>query len=951
MKKLNIKIIVALVILAFSSIVAMADTISSATDAGTLLGTEKYPVAKLGVTAPRSTTTAKISDYVLSVWNNTFHTFNTASTDCSADVSTALQAHLANNNGIARLPAGCYRLDTGITLPAGVTNFDIQPLGNGEVTIYHKDATTPAFSADYSGTASSARTISGITQVLTNVSTVGDYVDRIQLASAKPSLAVRGNYCFVYSDDSGIGQGTAPIIAISKANPAVITLPGTVSTSDFANGQTIRVEFAKGMTQINNPSATYTLANRATTATTTTFELSGLDSTGFSTYTGGGYIAGVTTGFKHGFQGEGFTVLNTDADATTDTIDVYGRLKNSSFYLTNPALRCLDPTLKVNISGLKITTLGDASGAGTVRAPAIKLTGVVNPKVSNNIFEYPWAQSVWIQASAGGEFNNLESRYGVNNPSKNQYTYGLNFYGMNYAHVVRGLRQEQGRHAITTDSSSNANLTTSWINRGGPNDITVYDTACKTSDGTCIDEHYEGFNITFKGVECTRPQRGSSAVSGTIQGACIQSRSLNPVYENVTVNGGSRGISISQTDHGFPNNITLNGFNVRDLSSPYSATNKGQWTDYAVEFDDQTTSNATTKLFVKNAILNNVGVGFYANKKADISVDGLYAWNVDEIGRLEGGAKIDLSGQQTWDYRAQAFDGTTQLFLNRFGTSSSDVNLGFYMRGDANYGGSTARVFTKPTIYMAANNFGLVDIFEEHSTTGTPKNYYWAGSTLINPSSVTAPFVIEPGATTIALDTTVSDSVAGINSTGNITASSGTISGPTITGTTTTRGGQFCDENGANCFEASAVAGLTAAANVKITFNGRADSSTTLTAMALADQFFPQNSKRAVLKEDLTGMLQCRLVANIAAASASPNSPKITAMYKTTFNYAADAITTFSDLGTSEIGVSLSTSGVVASSWVDVAAGAKSDVFISLKQVGGDATAAPGLGLVELQCK
>ena len=73
---------------------------------------------------------------------------------------------------------------------------------------------------------------------------------------------------------------SATATAITKANPAVVT----VASHPFVNGDIVIVATAGGMTQIN--ALTATIAN----ATATTFQLSGINSSGFSTYTGGGNI-------------------------------------------------------------------------------------------------------------------------------------------------------------------------------------------------------------------------------------------------------------------------------------------------------------------------------------------------------------------------------------------------------------------------------------------------------------------------------------------------------------------------------------------------------------------------------------------------------------------------------------------------------------------------------------
>lgn len=75
-------------------------------------------------------------------------------------------------------------------------------------------------------------------------------------------------------------SNNAVVTGISKANPAVVS----VVSNPFSNGDTVVISYVNGMSEINNVTAT--VAN----ATPTSFELSGVDSTGYTTYTGGGNV-------------------------------------------------------------------------------------------------------------------------------------------------------------------------------------------------------------------------------------------------------------------------------------------------------------------------------------------------------------------------------------------------------------------------------------------------------------------------------------------------------------------------------------------------------------------------------------------------------------------------------------------------------------------------------------
>lgn len=78
------------------------------------------------------------------------------------------------------------------------------------------------------------------------------------------------------------------ITGITKANPAVVTYSGS---DTYANGDSVDIADVVGMTQVNN--RRFTVANVDTGANT--FELSGVNSTAYSTYTSGGTVSEVYT--------------------------------------------------------------------------------------------------------------------------------------------------------------------------------------------------------------------------------------------------------------------------------------------------------------------------------------------------------------------------------------------------------------------------------------------------------------------------------------------------------------------------------------------------------------------------------------------------------------------------------------------------------------------------------
>jgi len=98
--------------------------------------------------------------------------------------------------------------------------------------------------------------------------------------------------------DNHVSDLTAVITNITKANPAVVT----ASSHGFSNGDRIIIRNVSGMTEVNN--LVFTVAG----ATTNTFQLSGINSTSYTTYTSGGN-AGLSAGVKTWSEGA-FSLIN-----------------------------------------------------------------------------------------------------------------------------------------------------------------------------------------------------------------------------------------------------------------------------------------------------------------------------------------------------------------------------------------------------------------------------------------------------------------------------------------------------------------------------------------------------------------------------------------------------------------------------------------------------------------
>lgn len=115
-----------------------------------------------------------------------------------------------------------------------------------------------------------------------------------------------------------------------------------------------------------------------------------------------------------------------------------------------------------------------------------------------------------------------------------------------------------------------------------------------------------------------------------------------------------------------------------------------------------------------------------------------------------------------------------------------------------------------------------------------------------------------------------------------------------------------------------------------------------LTNQANATQFLA-NSNSNITKLDLTRFSQVKLTVMVSVGSASANSPAVSLRYSTTYTTTASS---YLAIGTSAVSASLATSTLVDTGWIDLAAGAKAEVFVAIIQTGGDGAADPRVGMI-----
>jgi hypothetical protein len=130
-----------------------------------------------------------------------------------------------------------------------------------------------------------------------------------------------------YSEFAQMNHYETSISGITKADPGVVTV---ADVSNIANGATVLLYNVAGMTEVNGN--TYTVANR--NAGANTFELSGTDTSGFTTYTSGGKVAL--------FETNAITGIHEHITSTgTRDLLVFDTLRVAKYNTTNEVLEDL----------------------------------------------------------------------------------------------------------------------------------------------------------------------------------------------------------------------------------------------------------------------------------------------------------------------------------------------------------------------------------------------------------------------------------------------------------------------------------------------------------------------------------------------------------------------------------------------------------------------------------
>lgn len=122
------------------------------------------------------------------------------------------------------------------------------------------------------------------------------------------------------------------------------------------------------------------------------------------------------------------------------------------------------------------------------------------------------------------------------------------------------------------------------------------------------------------------------------------------------------------------------------------------------------------------------------------------------------------------------------------------------------------------------------------------------------------------------------------------------------------------------------------------------------TNMPTALSFFLSSATvgKSIQRVDLTGYTQVRLRVN-KQGTAGAAASKLILRYYTAWS---EAVANYLDIGTSEVSVAVNvTNSYLDTGWVNLAAGAKADVFLALLGSGGDIALDPAFGAVVAEFK
>lgn len=327
---------------------------------------------------------------------------------------------------------------------------------------------------------------------------------------------------------------------------------------------------------------------------------------------------------------------------------------------------------------------------------------------------------------------------------------------------------------------------------------------------------------------------------------------------------------------------------------------------------------ATTSLQLKNTISDETGSGSLVFATSPTLVTPILG--TPTSGTLTNCTGLPAAGVTGTALVSAAIGTTVQAYDADLAaiaglTSAADKGIQFTGAGTAGTFDLTAAA---KTVLDDATVSAMVDTLGGASSTGTGGLVRATTPTLVTP-------------------------ILGTPTSGTLTNCSG-LPASGVTGTALVRGNNLSDVASAATSRSNLGFGTHILRDSQSWIAG-AGAGVTLSNVTAAAQFLGA-SNRNVQQIDLTHFTHVRLTVRVTTAATA--GTKLTASYYTAFS---TTLTDFIDIGTSAVETAIDATGITTSSWIALAAGAKADVFTTIKQSGGDGATDPVVAFLSLQFK
>lgn len=443
------------------------------------------------------------------------------------------------------------------------------------------------------------------------------------------------------------------------------------------------------------------------------------------------YTSNANPAQSGGVLGEIFQAFNDESSLVVSATRVLNRF---SQYSTGMTARVLDATRKVNITGGTFTANGNPeSHSITARADGIRISGYVDPIVTNVTFKAPWSIGIRFVCNAAPKWRNITYENIGNMANFNGFTYGISLYAMNDCADGRQIVVRNGRHAaITTDGNSSS--TTTWYLKGIPTNGVIDGVHGYNCNGALVDTHPEGDSMHYTNINSYFNYQDAD-ITPNFSGVCAQLRCANSRISNVYVSGGTNGVKITAVDHGFTDHVYIDNLFIKD-------TTKGAATDsdIGINIFDQSALANKRNVYLNKASFFNVGNCIFLGRTAPLFIEGaaVAVGCAKWIDNGEG-SQLKVTAPVHLDYS------------NNTRTAPYKCNE---MRSSLSLGGASAIYLVEP-IVTRGSAATPSEFFTQHDTTANKT--YWAPTVIDdNPGAQAALLLISAGSTTMVQATTVS---------------------------------------------------------------------------------------------------------------------------------------------------------------------------------------------------